>query len=742
MNMAMKPTKGLVMEQARILSATLAMLLFLCPLPARAQAWSGIITPPRAIDWTHAGVIGGIPSTWTQCGPTIAAFGSVGTPAAPTVIINAMNHTGAGYTGCSTNTYVQLGVGTFYLNAGIKNKGVNNTEIRGMGASQTILNFSSGTTCQAGNTTCLISFEDNNGEYAGGSPAATSWTAGYSQGATSITVASGSNITANTTILVLDQCETGFSGAPCSGTATDNGNFFDCETAYNPTGPVGCSYNAGNGNAARPHRFQEEFVLVTACSPSCGSAGSTVLTITPPLQNPNWASGQTPQVWLSQANKFVGVQNLTVNAAGTTAGQAIGFNNISNFWVHGVAVLHAFSQGIGLYLVDQGEISSNYIFDSGQGSTASDPSGIDYNGSNVLIANNIIQSQRLSTVANGPSSGNVIAYNFMINCYEGVGFMFGCLWDGHSNGNNFNLFEGNVVNQVFEDQTHGGKLAQTYYRNFLTGWESCANGNCGTDTAKNAGLEAAAPLSFNRYGNWIANVMGTPGGPSSHGYSISDPSGGNGLGGTTGYIWQLGSGNACSPGTGCIGGPIPVDSVVGTTIMRWGNWDVVSNATRWCGNSSNTGWVATCSSTSEIPSGIGVFPNSIPTKGDTGGALPASFYYSSRPSWWSALIPFPAIGPDVLSGNVGVCSGVLNTVGHYSGVAAISGVQCTGTSLTTAWAGHVNAIPAMACALNVMGMPPDGTGPVQAFSAQLCYSGSTLAPPTNLKVVPLNKPGD
>lgn len=101
-------------------------------------------------------------------------------------------------------------------------------------------------------------------------------------------------------------------------------------------------------------------------------------------------------------------------------------------------------------------------------------------------------------------------------------------------------------------------------------------------------------------------------------------------------------------------------------------------------------------------------------------------------------MPLPAIGPDVTGGNVGVCSGTLNTSGHQSGMPATSSAQCTGTSLSTGWAGHVNAIPAMNCALNVMGMPPDGTGPARPFDATTCYGGvpSVQAPnpPTNLVV--------
>jgi hypothetical protein len=707
----------------------LLAIALLIPACVDAQAWSGILTPPRATDWTQAGVIGGIPSgSWTQCGPTITAY--TGTAA---TIINAVNHTGAGYTGCGSNTYVLLGPGTFNLSTGIRNKGVSNTELRGSGANSTFLVFTGSSTCQAGNSQCLVSFENNNGEYAGAFQTGVSWTAGYAQGTTSITVADASSVVANSTMLVLDQCDDQYSGsstgsggtyATCgtgTGNGNDNGNYFNNGDKYSPTGPSGTSYNGPDGNAARTHRFQEEFVLVTACSPSCSHAGSTTLTITPPLIHPNWASGRSPEYWVIQASHNIGLKNLSVDGSSAAANQGIGFNDVFNFWMTGVRLVNgSTSQGVGMYLVDQGEISSNYIYNSGQNTPGTDPnprdpSNVDYNGSNILIANNILQYSRIQTIGNGPASGNVIAYNFMANCFESNGDQWGCIWDGHSNGADFNLFEGNVAAQVYQDQTHGTKLMETYYRNFITGWESCANGNCSPSaTQKNANVYALGPLSFNRYGNFVANVLGTPG-VSTLGYAYTNAS--QFVNNTTGYIYNIGSGNnGTTPA-------IPIDNNVAATLVRWGNWDTISG-TRWCGNSSNTGWVTTCASTSEIPSGISVYPNSIPTKGDTGAAMPASFYYSSRPSWWSALIPFPAIGPDVSSGNVGQCTGTLNVSGKFAGLPAISGVQCVGTSLTSSWAGHVNAIPAMACALTTMGMPPDGVGSALTFNPSACFSTS------------------
>jgi len=100
-----------------------------------AQAWSGVLNSSRAIDWSNAGVIGGIPSvSWTQCGSTIAAYtGSAST------INNAI-------AACGQNHYVQLGAGTFNLSDGISfwttgNIPPTNVALRGMGADQTHLIF-------------------------------------------------------------------------------------------------------------------------------------------------------------------------------------------------------------------------------------------------------------------------------------------------------------------------------------------------------------------------------------------------------------------------------------------------------------------------------------------------------------------------------------------------------------------------------------------------------------------------
>ena len=140
-------------------------------------------------------------------------------------------------------------------------------------------------------------------------------------------------------------------------------------------------------------------------------------------------------------------------------------------------------------------------------------------------------------------------------------------------------------------------------------------------------------------------------------------------------------------------------------------------------------WSTLCADVSEVPSNAPAYPNTVPIKGDTAAgqpALPASFYYASKPSWFGS-IAWPPIGPDVTNGTVGQCAGKLNTPGQFAGLPATSDAQCTGTSLQAAWGGHVHAIPAMACYFSLGGLP-DGTGGLLPFDARACYAGGGVVP--------------
>lgn len=684
------------------------IILLILPAAAQAQAWSGIISPSRAVNWAGAGIVGGLPDgSWTQCGSTIAAYTGSGSR-----ITSAL-------AACGANHYVLLGPGTFTINSGgITFPTSGHVVLRGSGANSTFIVIASGagaSGCQLGS--CLIAGTSSDGTY-GGQPGLSAFgMTAPSQGVTSITLTGTTGIsTSGPTLLWLEQCETGYTAssptAACTGSATDNNQLFICADLWTSTG-IGCSNNGpGNENA---HRGHLEATYATAVN-------SGVVTIADPIIYPDYASGQKPRVWIAQSISTVGVENMSIDDNSNATNDIIQFFNAINVWVSGVKLTNWSRWGVEMYDVEHSTIQNNYFYHT----TGSDSYGVrcEFCGRN-LIQNNIMTQVYAPVVFDGPSSGDVFAYNFIENDNYQSDFMRGSVFGHDVNG--YELLEGNIVNNLaFGDGNHGTDNMDTSFRNFVLGWDSCANGQCGSTTAKGSNTNAIQALFGDRYSNFIANVTGTPGFTTSYIDATSNFAGN--------VSYELGGANI-----------FPVDPLVKSTALFWGNWDAATNNVRWCGNSSDTGWSTTCSSTSEVPTGASTYPNATPTKGDTGagmGALPASLYLSSQPSWWGST-PWPAIGPDVTTGNVGQCAGTLNTSGHQSGMPATASGQCIGTSLTTpAYGGHVNANPAMACYFSMGGLP-DGTGSGLPFNSNTCYGGASSpstqipnpSPPTNLIAV-------
>lgn len=697
------------------------ILLLFAPI-SKAQLWSGVISTNRAIDWTQAGLPGSaLPDAgWTQCGATIAAYSGTGA-----TITNQLAT-------CGLNQYVLLGSGTFTLSTGImfpKNT-VGHLVLRGQGANFTTLNFT-GTDCSDGGG--FICAKSSDGTYAGNSqPLSTlhvvTVTSGATKGSTQLVLGSLDTIVVGS-ILVLDQCDTGFTGtglgSACTGTPNDNGGYFHCQKAWSATN-VGCSiYVEGGVNSWRSGSSEMEAAAVTAIN--SGGCGATCVTLSKPIEEPDW--GSDTQAVIIQPLPYVGVENMTLvdaKSAAATSDNGVGFTSTYHAWVSGIAAVNMGRLGVHLYQSYGGLVKDSYFY--GNPVPFGDHAGVRaVGGANNLIQNNICHKTRICffTADAEPDQADIFAYNFSPVTADGSTPNAVLPWVDHGAGASFHLLEGNVVFDYIEDGDHGNHLSQTSFRNLFPGWMSCTNNRCGTNPdgspqtlvyGNGNGASAIRLFYGSRYGNIVGNVLGTPGWSNVYkSFGLFD----------NGSIYVWGSGY----------GPQPSDPLVGTTTLLWGNYDVKTGDVRWCGNSSDTGWSTTCASTSEVPTGAPTYPNSVPTKGDTGGALPASFYLSSAPAWFGS-IPWPPIGPDVSSGNVGQCAGALNTAGRFNGVAATSSSQCAGSALNAAWGGHVNANPAMACYLTTMGGLVDGTGGVLAFNPSACYSSVPscviVASPTSL----------
>jgi len=259
----------------------------------------------------------------------------------------------------------------------------------------------------------------------------------------------------------------------------------------------------------------------------------------------------------------------------------------------------------------------------------------------------------------GPSAGLVAAYNYETDSYYTTPSWLSPSISLHDAGAMLDLFEGNQFANFNADLYHGTTQLATFFRNQLTGYQ----------TGKTNNTEVINLWAYSRYMSFVGNVLGTPG----YHTAYEDSSVGT-SGSPNTSIYLLGySGVNESLTSG-----IAYDAKVATTLLRWGNYDVASRASRW--------------NSSEIPAG-----NPVPAS----QSLPASFF-TSKPAWWGTM-PWPPIGPDV-----------------------------SGASDPT---GHVYDVPAKACFKTTA---KDSNG-ILVFNARTCYQETSSqqlpAPPTNLTVV-------
>jgi hypothetical protein len=546
------------------------------------------------------------------------------------------------------------------------------------------------------------------------------WTGGYAQGTTQITLnscAGGAGPPVGQ-ILILDQA---------NDNSSDTGGVYICDS-YLP----GCTTEGSNANANGRQitgtaygtitHSQKQLVLVQAVSGS--GTGPYTVTISPGVAftnvrvHPEYAGdtyNQYPGAYWPNTVQNDGLENLSVDYsqqanpcspyASTNCNLAVAMFNCYQCWVKNVRTLKAARDHIFVFNSLNSVIRDNYLYSSI--GTGSQSYGVEMEGgSGVLIENNIMQ-QTVNPVMFGQGAGSVVGYNFSVySIYAGSAPQTN--YYHHNAGNEMNLWEGNNALGIWTDLVWGTSTQGTVFRNLLTGWQS----------GKTKSLYATSLRAGARAFNYLGNVLGQPNFHTIYEAYATSGSTGQNLG-TEQAIYNMGW-NGNSADANCLFSPPACDPLVHSTLMRWGNYDVVTGATKWD---------STEASPPAVPYVNANFTSSYFSS--LAHTLPASLYYPSKPSWWPATKAWPPVGPDVSSGNVGICSG-----GTYAGAQATASGQCTGGTWSSAWAGHANSIPAQDCYLNVMQGPPDGTGNVLNFDASLCY-GSTRtgpAPPTGLRV--------
>lgn len=657
------------------------------PSGGPTQLWSSVLASSRAIDWTQSGVTGGIPSaSWTQCGATMA---STSTAAQINTRIS----------GCAAGTFVQLAAGVFALTDAIVINNKSNVGVRGMGADQTFLVLTNGTTTCGGGAPVAVCIRATDGNFSGGPSNVANWTSGFSQGTTAITTSAFTNLKVGN-YGILDQLDDDASRCDDGGVLIGD-VITTCAAAGigSPTAPgISAPYSGqGNGGGARTNRGQQQIVKIVSCGTSTLGAACTSgnLVISPGLYMPNWSATKTPQMWWATSpSQFVGLENFSIdntnsgqNATACSGGVGIGIYNSPNSWVTGVRDVDSTRAHVQILYSPHLSIRNNYFW--GTQNRTSCSYGVEvFSTSDSLIENNIFQAIASPYMSNGPDAGVVFGYNYSILNLYTAGSLFTANAHGdHDAGNALALIEGNVGNVINADVIHGSGNFQTYFRNRYSGqsicWQSSTDNSStsqviatGTFNNCTANTSPFVVNSFHRFYNLIGNVVGTTG--ANTGYDCVTNSGGTLVCGSgTAQNFVLGEGN---PG---FSPAVPNDPNVGPTIMRWGNADPA------------TGFASPRFFCAEVPTALtGVqapFLNVCPST----TTLPASFYYSSKPPWWPTGKVWPPIGPDVSAGNI------------------------SGTG------GRANTIPAQDCFLSLMSGPANGVSAPLTFNGCASSSGGT-----------------
>ncbi len=651
-------------------------------LSVHAQSWSAFLDPSRAIAWTSAGFT--IPSYTTNCStqPALTANSVSAAAANTTAIQNALASCNA------THNVVSVPSGTYYV-AGWTYGAQGKQVVRGAGASATHIILTNEVSCGGlWHGVCMLAanwtYDGNSNVLPPTGSNQCTWSSGYAQGTTTITLNSCGGTPPVNQMIILDQAND----------TSDTSGVYICNSET-----TGCSQSANGSYEGRKvngvyHSLQQA-TYVTGVTSLGG--GSYSVTVSPGVYFTNIRSSQSPGAWWPGFVQNDGLENLTLDASYQSGGSyqvgdgTLGIFSCYQCWTTNVIFPTSARNAVFLYQTANAVIRNNYFYSTQSHYTESYT--IEPHASSAFLVENNIFQQVTTPLAFVGATGAVVDYNFSLNDIFSDGSYTWGAYASHNAGNNFNLFEGNNFYGIWIDDTWGSTNQVTIFRNMLSGFQPGTSNN----------TVPILDYSYVRGVNVVGNVLGQPGYQTGYQVYATSPTVAT-TGSQDNSIYALGWGWW----SGCGSGFPNCDPLTFSTMMRWGNYDTVNAAVRWNSTEASPGAVTYMNAN---------FTSSYFTS--LAHTLPASLYYSSTPSWWPSGKAWPLIGPDISSGNLGICTGT------YSGWQATSSSQCTGGSLTSAWASHANSIPAQDCYLNVLNGPLNGSGNVLAFDASLCYQSST-----------------
>jgi hypothetical protein len=497
------------------------------------------IPPERCMDWSVAGVPGGIPHR-TQIFVNVATTDNPayrcaadGTADCSPALQRALND-------CPAEQVVYLPKGIYRLDGRVRDAHRGHVTLRGDGPGATILKSS----VKEGNAPLCFGDSDwprpTKGE---------AITAGATRGSTAVTVADTSRVNVGKLVRI------------------------------DPVNPPWV-HNLNGENDHPTMSFTFKVVAKTLTS----------VTLTPPL--PFDLSAMSPKLvpYSPLLIEGIGIEDLSVDLDGTRTPAAF-VETAWGCWFTHVEIVNSGSRQLLLYTFCAGEISG--CFTHGTRSGGPNHEGIDFFIDSCwnLVQDNIVVNGGFPGIILGDSKGgcqgNVIAYNYGSSVNSGGPDTTGAdISFSHGSHNMLNLAEGNVVTMINADGYYGSSSHNTLFRNCIKITHPTA-----TD-----GLRGVALGHFNTYYNVVGNVLGTPDFPGApHGrYDIETPSYRNG----THLIYQLGYpnlGNTFHDGTRLAPASPPdyrgqpftlpkaqaLDLNVKATLLRWGNFDYATHTTRW-----------------------------------------------------------------------------------------------------------------------------------------------------------------
>lgn len=509
----------------------------------------------RVVPWQdNAGVEGDIPTDRTIY-TTLSPSGSAATDTA--AIQNALNNA------ASSGKVVKLNAGTFFINATIN-----------MPSYRTLRGSGMGITTLRGTTAISDHFI---GTVWQGQPTTTRNMSGImTKGTYTINIPSGHGFVAGDIILI-DQLN-------------------------NATGDPVVS-NVGSGTCTWCGR--------TSGTRSLGQLAevASVTTTTATLKQPlywDYSLSLTPQALkVGSLTRNFGIEDMTIDnitSANSTQNNrgTVMLSNTVNCWVLNTEVIGSYQTNIRVYRTFRNTIRGCKLHGEAPVDGSELGSGRGYAmwlnpaASANLIEYNVIYQQTSSFLINGAVSGNVISYNYIVDLNGDPQNYNSSIVCSHGSHPIMNLFEGNYSEGThLADNVWGSSSHNVFFRNRHQIRSNSTNRLWDVDIQKNQ-----------TYYSLLGNVFGG-GGETYYELVNMDISGLNGQRaiyrlGYTGISDYSASGN---------------DAKVASTVLRHGNWDIVTNGAVWNGSDNRS--------------------------------LPASLYLISKPSWMKAGTPWPPVGPDV-----------------------------------------------------------------------------------------------